>query len=168
MVSPLPWPSSRLRPELLDGVVLARSAYHHSMNYRSVVVLGTAVEVTDETERLVALETISEHIIRGRWTEIRPPNPLELKATRVLPLPIEEASAKVRTGPPVDDEDTICAAGPVCCPSRLTWAPRSPICVWDRASHCRRRSASIGARMASRPEHARTQGFTAGDKRCRR
>jgi len=123
MVSPLPWPSSRLRPELLDGLVLARSAYHHSMNYRSVVVLGTAVEVTDETERLVALETISEHIIRGRWTEIRPPNPLELKATRVLQLPIEEASAKVRTGPPVDDEDTICAAGPVCCPSRLRWAP---------------------------------------------
>ena len=56
---------------LLDGLVLARSAYHHSMNYRSVVVLGTAVEVADETERLVALETISEHIIRGRWTEIR-------------------------------------------------------------------------------------------------
>jgi nitroimidazol reductase NimA-like FMN-containing flavoprotein (pyridoxamine 5'-phosphate oxidase superfamily) len=69
------------------------------------VVLGTAVEITDETERLAALETISEHIIRGRWTEIRPPNPLELRAARVLPLPIEEASAKVRTGPPVDDEE---------------------------------------------------------------
>jgi len=90
---------------LLDGLVLARSAYHHSMNYRSVVVLGTAVEVTDERERLQALETISEHIIRGRWTDIRPPNALELKATRVLRLPIEEASAKVRTGPPVDDEE---------------------------------------------------------------
>jgi hypothetical protein len=97
---------------LLDGLVLARSAYHHSMNYRSVVV--TAVEVTDETERLVALETISEHIIRGRWTEIRAPNPLELKATRVLRLPIEEASAQVRTRPPVDDEedyDLRCWAG---------------------------------------------------------
>src|SRR5215510_4664335 len=90
---------------LLDGLVLARSAYHHSMNYRSVVILGTAVEITDEAERLVALETISEHIIRGRWTEIRPPNALELKATKVLRLPIEEASAKVRTGPPVDDEE---------------------------------------------------------------
>jgi nitroimidazol reductase NimA-like FMN-containing flavoprotein (pyridoxamine 5'-phosphate oxidase superfamily) len=89
----------------LDGLVLARSAYHHSMNYRSVVVLGTAVEVTGETERLEALETISEHIIRGRWRDIRPPNALELKATRVLSLPIEEASAKVRTGPPVDDEE---------------------------------------------------------------
>jgi len=89
----------------LDGLVLARSAYHHSMNYRSVVVLGTAVEVTGEAERLEALETISEHIIRGRWTDIRPPNALELKATRVLSLPIEEASAKVRTGPPVDDEE---------------------------------------------------------------
>jgi nitroimidazol reductase NimA-like FMN-containing flavoprotein (pyridoxamine 5'-phosphate oxidase superfamily) len=90
---------------LLDGLVLARSAYHHSMNYRSVVVLGTAVEVTGEDARLEALETISEHIIRGRWTDIRPPNALELKATRVLRLPIEEASAKVRTGPPVDDEE---------------------------------------------------------------
>jgi uncharacterized protein len=90
---------------LLDGLVLARSAYHHSMNYRSVVVLGTAVEVTGEDARLEALERISEHIIRGRWTDIRPPNPLELKATRVLRLPIEEASAKVRTGPPVDDEE---------------------------------------------------------------
>ena len=90
---------------LLDGLVLARSAYHHSMNYRSVVILGTAVEVTEEAERLTALETISEHIIRGRWTEIRPPNALELKATKVLRLPIEEASAKVRTGPPVDDEE---------------------------------------------------------------
>jgi uncharacterized protein len=90
---------------LLDGLVLARSAYHHSMNYRSVVVLGTAVEVTGEGQRLEALETISEHIIRGRWTDIRPPSALELKATRVLRLPIEEASAKVRTGPPVDDEE---------------------------------------------------------------
>jgi len=90
---------------LLDGLVLARSAYHHSMNYRSVVVLGTAVEVTGEDARLEALETISEHIIRGRWTDIRPPNALELKATRVRRLPIEEASAKVRTGPPVDDEE---------------------------------------------------------------
>ena len=90
---------------LLDGLVLARSAYHHSMNYRSVVVLGRAVEVTEERERLSALEIISEHIVRGRWADIRPPNPLELKATRVLWLPIEEASAKVRTGPPVDDEE---------------------------------------------------------------
>jgi hypothetical protein len=90
---------------LVDGLVLARSAYHHSMNYRSVVVLGTAIEVTGEDARLEALERISEHIIRGRWTDIRPPNALELKATRVLRLPIEEVSAKVRNGPPVDDEE---------------------------------------------------------------
>jgi hypothetical protein len=84
------------------------------MNYRSVVVLGTAVEVTDEAERLTALEVITEHIVRGRWSEIRPPTSQELKATRVLRVHIEEASAKVRTGPPVDDEpdyDLACWAG---------------------------------------------------------
>lgn len=90
---------------LIDGLVLARSAFHHSVNYRSVVILGTAVEVVDETEKLAALEAISEHVIPGRWREVRAPNAQELKATTVVRLPLDEASAKVRTGPPVDDED---------------------------------------------------------------
>src|SRR5262245_13627883 len=90
---------------LLDGLVLARSAFHHSMNYRSVVVLGTAVEVTDPAGKAAALDSIVEHVMRGRAAQVRPPNPVEMKATSVLELPIDEASAKVRTGPPVDDEE---------------------------------------------------------------
>lgn len=90
---------------LLDGLVLARSAFHHSMNYRSVVILGTAEEVTDETERMRALEAVVEHVVSGRWADVRSPNPTELRATLVLRMPIEEASAKVRTGPPLDDEE---------------------------------------------------------------
>ena len=90
---------------LLDGLVLARSAFHHSMNYRSVVVLGTAREVTDPAEKAAALDAIVEHVMRGRSGQVRPPNPVEMKATSVLTLPIDEASAKVRTGPPVDDEE---------------------------------------------------------------
>lgn len=89
---------------IVDGLVLARSAFHHSMNYRSVVVLGTAVPVTDPDEKLAALETISEHVIPGRWQVVRKPTQKELKATLVLSLPITEASAKVRVGPPKDDE----------------------------------------------------------------
>jgi hypothetical protein len=90
---------------LVDGLVLARSAFHHSMNYRSVVVLGTAEPVEDEAEKMAALEAIVEHVLPGRWAEARPPNALEMKATLVLRLPIEEASAKLRTGPPIDDEE---------------------------------------------------------------
>lgn len=90
---------------LIDGLVLARSAFHHSMNYRSVVILGKAINVTDETEKAAALEAFTEHIIPGRWPDIRWPSELELKATTVLKLPIEEASAKIRTGDPVDDEE---------------------------------------------------------------
>ena len=90
---------------LLDGLVLARSAFHHSMNYRSVVVLGTAVEVTDPAEKAAALDAIVEHVMRGRAAQVRPPNPVEMKGTSVLTLPIDEASAKVRTGPPIDDEE---------------------------------------------------------------
>lgn len=90
---------------LLDGLVLARSSFHHSMNYRSVVVLGTAREVQDEAERARALEAIVEHVLPGRWAEARPPNARELKQTSVLALPIEEASAKIRTGPPGDEEE---------------------------------------------------------------
>jgi nitroimidazol reductase NimA-like FMN-containing flavoprotein (pyridoxamine 5'-phosphate oxidase superfamily) len=90
---------------LLDGLVLARSIFNHSMNYRSVVILGTARAVNDPTEKLEALRLLSEHILPGRWVESRLPNEKELKATLVMRLPIEEFSAKVRQGPPVDDEE---------------------------------------------------------------
>jgi nitroimidazol reductase NimA-like FMN-containing flavoprotein (pyridoxamine 5'-phosphate oxidase superfamily) len=90
---------------LLDGLVLARSAFHHSVNYRSVVILGKAELVEDTDEKNNALEGFTEHVIPGRWPEIRWPSELELKATSVLKLPIEEASAKIRTGDPKDDEE---------------------------------------------------------------
>ena len=90
---------------LIDGLVLARSAFHHSINYRSVVILGKAEMVTDPDEKNKALEAFTEHIIPGRWPEIRWPTELELKATTVLRLPITEASAKIRTGDPVDDDE---------------------------------------------------------------
>lgn len=90
---------------LVDGLVLARSAFHHSINYRSVVVLGKATLVEDAAEKNKALEAFTEHVIPGRWPEIRWPNELELKATSVLKLPIEEASAKIRIGDPKDDEE---------------------------------------------------------------
>ena len=89
---------------LLDGLVLARSAFHHSMNYRSVVVLAKAEAVEDEAGRLAALEALSEHVMPGRWKEARKPNEKELAATLVVSLLINEASAKIRTGPPSDDE----------------------------------------------------------------
>jgi uncharacterized protein len=89
---------------LLDGLVLARSIFNHSMNYRSVVILGTARAVTDAKERLEALRLLSEHILPGRWAESRQPNEKELKATSILQLPIKEFSAKVRQGPAIDDE----------------------------------------------------------------
>jgi nitroimidazol reductase NimA-like FMN-containing flavoprotein (pyridoxamine 5'-phosphate oxidase superfamily) len=90
---------------LLDGLVLARSAFHHSMNYRSVVIFAKATEVTDRDEKLRALERLVEHIVPGRSAEVRAPNESELRQTLVLSLPIEEASAKIRTGPPIDDEE---------------------------------------------------------------
>ena len=90
---------------LVDGFVLARSVFHHSMNYRSVVVLGKARLVTDPEEKRAALRCFTNHIVKGRWEEARQPNDQELKATSVLALPIEEVSAKVRTGPPIDDEE---------------------------------------------------------------
>jgi nitroimidazol reductase NimA-like FMN-containing flavoprotein (pyridoxamine 5'-phosphate oxidase superfamily) len=89
---------------LLDGLVLARSIFNHSMNYRSVVILGNAALVGDPAEKLEALRLLSEHIIPGRWADSRQPNEKELKATSVLRLPIDEFSAKVRQGPAVDDE----------------------------------------------------------------
>ncbi|HWO02914.1 MAG TPA: pyridoxamine 5'-phosphate oxidase family protein [Blastocatellia bacterium] len=89
---------------LIDGLVLARSAFHHSMNYRSVVVFGTASIVSDDEEKLKALRAFSEQVIPGRWDEVRGPDQNELKATLVLKLPLTEVSAKVRSGPPIDDE----------------------------------------------------------------
>ncbi|MFZ1087461.1 MAG: pyridoxamine 5'-phosphate oxidase family protein [Terracidiphilus sp.] len=89
---------------LVDGLVLARSAFHHSMNYRSAVVFGTARKIDDPERKAEALRVISEHLIAGRWDEVRPPARQELKATTVLELTIEEASAKSRSGPPLDDE----------------------------------------------------------------
>jgi len=90
---------------LLDGLVLARSVFNHSMNYRSVVILGKATLVDDPEEKLEALRLLSEHILPGRWGDARQPNERELKATSVLRVPIEEFSAKVRTGPPIDDAE---------------------------------------------------------------
>jgi uncharacterized protein len=92
---------------LLDGLVLARSVYNHSMNYRSVVVLGRAHEVTDPDEKLRAMQCVVEHVVKGRWNDARQPNEGELKGTTILSLPLDEASAKIRSGPPVDDEDDL-------------------------------------------------------------
>ena len=89
---------------LLDGLVLARSAFHHSMNYRSVVVFGTARAVKDVTTKLKALKAFSDHVLQGRWAAVRRPNEYELKQTSVLKLPLVEASAKIRSGPPIDEE----------------------------------------------------------------
>ncbi len=103
---------------LLDGLVLARSAFNHSMNYRSVVILGRAVEVTDPVERIDGLRAIVEHIVPGRWAEVRSPSDRELQGTRVLRVPLGEASAKVRTGPPLDDEEDY---------QRQCWAGEIPL-----------------------------------------
>jgi uncharacterized protein len=117
---------------LVDGLVLARSAFHHSMNYRSVVVFGTARAVDEPDEKARVLQVLAEHLVPGRWRDIRVPTPGELKATLVLSLPIDEASAKVRTGPPLDEAEdyalpiwagvlplTIAAGAPVPCPRLL-------------------------------------------------
>jgi uncharacterized protein len=90
---------------LIDGLVLARSAFHHSINYRSVVVFGRAAMVDDTDEKMKLMQTFTDHIIPGRWNDVRAPNGAELRATLVLKLPLNEVSAKVRTGPPIDDEE---------------------------------------------------------------
>jgi nitroimidazol reductase NimA-like FMN-containing flavoprotein (pyridoxamine 5'-phosphate oxidase superfamily) len=90
---------------IVDGLVLARSAFHHSMNYRSVVAFGTARRIEGNEQKTEALRIISDNLIAGRWDEVRSPYEKELKATAVLEFSIEEASAKVRTGPPVDEEE---------------------------------------------------------------
>ena len=90
---------------LIDGLVLARSAFHHSINYRSVVIFGAAKLVNDPAEKLKALHAFTDHVVPGRWEEVRPPTESELRATLVFKLPLVEVSAKVRTGPPIDDEE---------------------------------------------------------------
>jgi nitroimidazol reductase NimA-like FMN-containing flavoprotein (pyridoxamine 5'-phosphate oxidase superfamily) len=90
---------------IVDGLVLARSAFHHSMNYRSVLVVGRATLVDDPAEKMTALVALSEHIVRGRWADVREPTEQEMIQTTVLCLPLDEASAKIRTGPPLDDEE---------------------------------------------------------------
>jgi uncharacterized protein len=90
---------------LVDGLVVARSAFHSSMNYRSVVILGRATVLTDGEEKMKAFEAITEHIIPGRWADVRRPSETEMKQTSVLALPLEEVSAKVRTGGPKDDDE---------------------------------------------------------------
>jgi nitroimidazol reductase NimA-like FMN-containing flavoprotein (pyridoxamine 5'-phosphate oxidase superfamily) len=94
-----------LTVSLIDGLVLARSAMHHSANYRSAMLLGEAIPVEDPEAKRAAFRAIVEHVVPGRWPDIRPPSENELRATAVLAMRIDEASAKVRTGPPVDDEE---------------------------------------------------------------
>jgi hypothetical protein len=90
---------------LIDGLVMARSAFHHSMNYRSVVIFGKATVLEDPAAKRQALQAFTEHVAPGRWEQIRQPSAKELQATTVLAIPLEEVSAKVRTGPPLDDEE---------------------------------------------------------------
>ncbi len=92
---------------LLDGLVLARSHYNHSANYRSVVVLGRPREVTDREEKLRSFQVLVDHVARGRWNDARQPSETEIKVTRVLALPLDEASAKIRSGPPKDDAEDL-------------------------------------------------------------
>jgi nitroimidazol reductase NimA-like FMN-containing flavoprotein (pyridoxamine 5'-phosphate oxidase superfamily) len=103
---------------LVDGFVLSRSAFHHSINYRSVVMLGRARVLADPAEKTAALRCFTNHILPNRWDEVRQPSDQELKATTVLALPLEEVSAKVRQGPPVEDEGDI---------ARPTWAGVVPL-----------------------------------------
>jgi nitroimidazol reductase NimA-like FMN-containing flavoprotein (pyridoxamine 5'-phosphate oxidase superfamily) len=103
---------------LVDGFVLSRSAFHHSINYRSVVMLGRARVLADPVEKMIAMRCFTNHILPGRWDEVRTPSDHELKSTMVLALPLEEVSAKVRRGPPVEDEGDI---------DRPTWAGVVPL-----------------------------------------
>ena len=117
---------------LVDGLVLARSAFHHSINYRSVVILGVATVVEAAEEKMTALRAFTEHVIPGRWDDVREPNEQELKGTSVLALPLVEVSAKVRAGPPKDDDEDMAIpvwAGEL--PLRVTAG--SPVDVGDVA-----------------------------------
>jgi uncharacterized protein len=103
---------------LVDGLVLGRSAFHHSVNYRSAVVLGRGIPVTEPAAKLAALEAFSERLLPGRWAEVRPPSAIELRATAVVRIPIDESSAKVRSGPPGDEPDDL---------DLPTWAGELPL-----------------------------------------
>jgi hypothetical protein len=100
-----------LTVSMIDGLVLARSVFDHSANYRSVMLLGTFMRIDDPQEKLVALEAFSDALVPGRWSEVRPPSAREVKASVILALPIAEAAAKVRTGPPSDGDSPDAAAG---------------------------------------------------------
>jgi hypothetical protein len=136
---------------LADGLVLARSAFHHSMNYRSVVAFGTATLVDDARTKLAGLRCISDHVLDGRWADVRGPNKRELAETAVLEMRIEEASAKIRTGPPNDD--------PADC-QRSTWAGVLPLGLVASAPVP---DAKTGAVAALPPYLARLAGFRAPD-----
>lgn len=103
---------------LLDGLVLARSWYNHSANYRSVVVFGVAREVTDPDEKLAALKALADRTAPGRWEDARHPNEVEMRTTRLFAIPLDHASAKIRSGPPIDDEEDML---------RPTWAGVVPV-----------------------------------------
>jgi len=137
-----------LTVSLIDGLVLARSAMHHSANYRSAVLLGTARSVEEPAEKLAALRAVVEHIVPGRWGEIRPPSENELAATAVIAIPIEEASAKVRTGAPIDDEEDY---------ALRAWAGVIPLSI---AAGAPRPDALLAAGIALPPhvEHYRRPG----------
>ncbi len=105
---------------LLDGLVLARSAFHHSLNYRSVVVFGRATPIEEDDQRIAALRAFTERLYPGRWDAVRPPSAQELKATLIVSLPLEEAVAKVREGAPIDDEDDY---------DRAVWAGVIPLAL---------------------------------------
>ena len=110
---------------LVDGIVFARSAFHHSMNYRSVMAVGTAEAVVDAEQKRAALRAFVERLAPGRWPQIRPPTPTELKATMIMRLSLDEASAKVRCGPSVEDEADYALP---------CWAGVLPLCVRAGAS----------------------------------
>lgn len=111
---------------LIDGLVLARSAYHHSMNYRSVVILGTATEICGRADKLAAMRMIVNHVVPGRWDDVRGPSEAEIRATMVLSLPLNEASAKMRTGPPLDDQEDY---------ALTVWAGVVPLSLEAHAPH---------------------------------
>lgn len=111
---------------LLDGIVAARSVFHHSFNYRSVVLFGEGAEVVEPAAKLVALERVVENVIPGRWADSRGPTQKELDATIVVSFPIDEASAKVRTGPPADDDDLALPYWAGVIPCETAWKRAEP------------------------------------------
>lgn len=132
---------------IIDGLVVARSAFHHSMNYRSAVVLGVPRSVDDPDEKVQALDAIVDHVLAGRPSEVRAHRDVEVRTTRVLALEIEEASVKVRTGDPIDEDDDLAGdawAGVV--PVRLAFG--EPIPAADLPLDRRQAPASVVARAA--------------------